>query len=73
MVHEGAKRLPIDRPDFRSEVLDGVEVGKVEAAVVGLLAVSAKLLHVHGIQAHLHSLDALEQENHLGWEGETER
>ena len=47
------------------EVLDGVQVREVHPLLVGGGAVVPILLHVQAVQAHVHAIHTLEQQDHL--------
>ena len=51
--------------NLRLEILDRVQVGKVDPAIVGRQRVVAILLHVEHVQDDVHSIQALEQHNDL--------
>ena len=65
MVNEGAQSFPGDGLDLGAEVLDGVQVGQINASLVWELGFRAEFLNVHPEKAHFHAFDLLEQQHHL--------
>mmetsp|Transcript_8064 Transcript_8064/g.23948 ORF Transcript_8064/g.23948 Transcript_8064/m.23948 type:complete len:485 (-) Transcript_8064:1904-3358(-) len=55
---------------FRAEILHAVDVRQIHPPRVGCWAAVAVLLSVYAVQAHVHALDPLEQQDHLLSEGQ---
>ena len=56
---------PTCRISLRPEVLDRIQVGQVHPLPVGGGTVIPILLHVQTVQARIHTIHSLEQQDHL--------
>ena len=63
-MQQGQMQLT-SRVGLRPEVLDRIQVGQVHPLPVGRRTVIPILLHVQTVQAHIHTVHSLEQQDHL--------